>query len=197
MIVKSKYVSARRVASGKARSALKSHLKYLQYRERDQAKETREDRYLFSKDDDHVDRKEIQRAVIDEERAGDVYYHRLILSPSEDEPISNWQQWTREVMSDLERYQGKDLEWYAVIHQNTDNPHVHVVLRGTGENRETGRAEPVGLYPSDFVVLKESGREHSDYDYYQQIKESLQELERYDYQELYAKDIMLSYDERS
>ena len=68
------------------------------------------------------------------------------------------------MMRDLEDRIDRDLDWYAVQHHNTDDPHVHVVLSGTGIDRETGREEPVELTPQDFRSLRESGREHSDYD---------------------------------
>jgi type IV secretory pathway VirD2 relaxase len=179
MIVKSSYVRASRVSQGRASSALNSHLKYLQYRERDPALESRADRYLFNDEEDHVGR----RAVHDDlmgERAGDIYYHRLILSPAQDEPVEDWREWTRSVMRDLEDRLDQDLGWYAVQHHNTDDPHVHVVLSGTGIDRETGREEPVELTPQDFRSLRESGREHSDYDHYHFIEDVLRDLDERD-----------------
>lgn len=114
------------------------------------------------------------------ERVGDIYYHRMVLSPADNEPVTDWHHWTREVMSDLERHFGIDLHWYAVVHQNTSNPHVHVVLRGTGESRGTGRAEPVELTPTEFKVIRESGREHSKYEHYRQIQDMLRQLDLFD-----------------
>jgi type IV secretory pathway VirD2 relaxase len=37
---------------------------------------------------------------------------------------------TRELMADAERDLGTQLDWVAVDHWNTDNPHVHVLIRG-------------------------------------------------------------------
>jgi len=180
MFFKTKNVKASRgVSAGKASSALKSHLKYLQYRERDELKEAREDRCLFGKERDQIDRKDAHTDLM-AERAGDIYYHRMVLSPSHQEPVTDWREWTRDVMGDLERHLGTDLHWYGAVHQNTDNPHVHVVLCGTGENRETGRAEPVELTPQEFNVIKRSGRDHSEYEHQQQIQEVLKELEQFD-----------------
>ncbi len=179
MIVKSAHVRASRVSQHQASSALSSHLKYLQYRERDPEVESRADRYLFSDQEDQVER----RAAHDDlmgERAGDIYYHRLILSPAQDEPVEDWREWTRAVMGDLEERLDKDLDWYAVQHRNTDDPHVHVVLSGTGVDRETGRVEAVELTPQDFGYMRESGREHSDYDHYHFIQETLRDLDERD-----------------
>jgi hypothetical protein len=179
MIVKSKHVRASRVSQGQASSALSSHLKYLQYRERDPAFESRADRYLFNDEKDHVGRREARDDLMGE-RAGDIYYHRLILSPAQDEPVEDWREWTRAVMRDLEERLDQDLNWYAVQHRNTDDPHVHVVLSGTGIDRETGEKEPVALTPQDFQSLRESGREHSDYDHYHFIEDALRDLDERD-----------------
>ncbi len=65
-----------------------------------------------------------------EHTSSSVSYHKIVLSPGEDEPVQDWQEWTREVMVDLEEQQGKDLHWYAVHHSNTEHEHVHVVLAG-------------------------------------------------------------------
>jgi hypothetical protein len=125
MIVKSKHVRASRVSQGQASSALKSHLKYLQYRERDPELESRADRSLFNEEEDHIDRRAVHDNLMGE-RAGDIYYHRVILSPAQDEPVKDWRAWTRSVMHDLEERLHQDLDWYAVLHHNTDDPRVHV-----------------------------------------------------------------------
>jgi len=41
---------------------------------------------------------------------------------------------TRELMADAERDLGTRLDWVAVDHWNTDNPHVHVLIRGRGDD---------------------------------------------------------------
>lgn len=179
MIVKSKHVRVSRTSQSKASSALKSHLKYLQYRERDLSQETKEDRHLFDKQRDTVERREVHEQMMDEP-AGNIYYHRLILSSAHDEPVENWHEWTRAVMHDLEDRLEMDLEWYATHHHNTDDPHMHIVLRGTGTNRETALAESVELNTHDFQAMRESGREHSDYDHYRLIQETLREFDARD-----------------
>ena len=113
-----------------------------------------------------------------------VNYHKIVLSPGQDEPVQDWREWTREVMADLEESQGKELHWYAVKHENTDNPHVHVVLAGSGENHETGKEEPVKMYAPDYKLMRESGREHSEHDWYRQIGEQLKEYDRQEEREL-------------
>ncbi len=99
---------------------------------------------------------------------------------SRDEPVQDWREWTREVMADLEAEQGIDLHWYAVHHSNTEHEHVHVVLAGAGEHWDTGHEEAVKLYPEDYQVLRESGHDHSDHDFYYHLSEQLKELDRQD-----------------
>lgn len=94
-----------------------------------------------------------------------VAYHEIVLSPGEDEPITDWHKWTRGVMDDLEKMQGRKLHWYAVKYDNTDNPPVHVVLAGAGEHLETGNREAVRMSRSDYALLRQSGIDRSDSDW--------------------------------
>lgn len=178
MIVKGKYVKGGTANQKAAASHLNAHTKYIEHRSRDNG-ESREDRHLFSKEHDDLDRKEATQEIM-EHTSSSVSYHKIVLSPGEDEPVQDWRQWTRDVMADLEDTQDKYLHWFAVQHQNTDHPHVHVVLAGAGENRETGREEAVKLYQEDYQQLRESGREHSEHDFYHQIDDLVKELDRQD-----------------
>jgi len=181
MIVKAKNVRASRVSRKQATSALSSHAKYLQYRERDPEQETKADRQFFNEESDAVDRRWVVKDLLnEEEQVGAMYYHRIILSPSQEEPVSDWREWTREVMADLAEYRDQDLNWYAVHHANTDDPHVHVVVQGSGIDRETGEREPVTLTPDDFRIMRESGREHSEYEYQHFLAEQWRDLDERD-----------------
>ena len=44
---------------------------------------------------------------------------------------------TRELMQGMERDLGRCLEWVAASHFNTDNPHVHIALRGVDAGGNT------------------------------------------------------------
>jgi hypothetical protein len=179
MTVKSKHVRVSRVGQKEASSALKSHLKYLQYRPRSEGQETRQDRHLFDKVCDQVDLREIHDVVM-QEHVGDIYYHRMILSPAQNEPVEDWRVWTRAVLHDMENQIGKDVDWYAVQHHNTDDPHVHVVIRGTGIDHETGAPMPVTFTRQDFNAIRESGRGHSAYEHYHLIEETFRDLGQHD-----------------
>jgi type IV secretory pathway VirD2 relaxase len=58
--------------------------------------------------------------------SADLNFTKLILSPEHQVDLK---QFTRDTMTALERDHGTRLEWLAVVHTNTDQPHVHVVLR--------------------------------------------------------------------
>lgn len=162
-----------------ARARLVSHFKYIEHRSREISSESRDDRRLFDKDHDVVNRRDAVNEVMDHTSTS-VNYHKVVLSPSNDEPVQDWREWTRDVMQDLEEAQGRELHWYAVHHQNTEHTHVHVVIAGAGYNQETGREEPVKLYTKDYDVLREAGREHSDYHFHHLLQEQFQELNTLD-----------------
>jgi len=60
---------------------------------------------------------------------------KLILSPEFGERL-DLRQFTREFMARLEARIGAPLQWVAVVHNNTEHPHVHVALRGTADGQE-------------------------------------------------------------
>lgn len=74
-------------------------------------------------------------------RQKDEIFFRLILSPEFGERL-DLQEFTREFMSRVGADLDTGLEWIAVEHHNTDNPHVHVVLRGKQENGADLRIPP-------------------------------------------------------
>ncbi len=178
MIAKGRYVKGGAANSASAAGHLNGHLKYLEHRGRDD-QESRDDRSIFSKEDETADRRDAVNEVM-EHTSHSVSYHKIVLSPSGDEPVQDWREWTREVMADLEDAQGLDLRWYAVHHSNTEHEHVHVVIAGAGEDRETGHEEAVKLYQEDYQLLRESGHEHSDHDFYHRIDDLVKELDSQD-----------------
>lgn len=165
-----------------ARTRLVAHLKYIEHRARSE-RETRDDRRIFSRDVDVVSRSGAVQDIMDHEHRG-VSFHKIILSPGQDEPIVDWREWTRAIMDDLQARLGKHLHWYAVHHNNTDNPHTHVVLAGLGENVKTGVPEQVRLYPADYQFLRERGREHSEHEQQRELNAWVREANERDSQEL-------------
>ncbi|SAK15275.1 type IV secretory pathway VirD2 component [Burkholderia multivorans] len=65
-----------------------------------------------------------------ERGADDRHQFRFIVSPEDAEQLDDLRTYTRHLMTRMEADLGTRLEWVAVDHWNTDNPHTHVVLRG-------------------------------------------------------------------
>jgi type IV secretory pathway VirD2 relaxase len=94
-------------------------------------------------------------AVVREwERGGDELMWSFILSP-EDAQRMDLRRHIREFAAGMERDLGTQLEWVAIDHHNTDNEHVHLLIRGV---RDDGR--PITL-DRDYVSrgLREFSRE--------------------------------------
>jgi len=156
-----------------AQKRLNSHFKYTQHRSRS-AQKDRESRSIFSAKEDSISRQEATKDIMSHTSRA-ACFHKLILSPATDEPVNDWKEWTRAVMTDLEKQQGHSLTWYAIHHANTEHEHVHVVLAGGAPHPETGKLEPVKIYAQDLRYLEERGREHSEHEWSHQIDEFVRE----------------------
>ena len=129
IVVKHRFIKGRArggnvVSIGKALA----HVKYIQHRPGpDREKGGRE---MFNERDD-VDAREMRQAI---KELGDsrVVVHKLTLAP-EINPADK-KAFTREVMQNLGRDKGLDLQWFAVEHNNTDHHHIHVVVLGKDRN---------------------------------------------------------------
>lgn len=105
-----------------------AHVKYIQHRPGpDREKGGRE---LFNERDE-VDSREMREAI--KELGGNrVVVHKLTLAP-EINPADK-KAFTREVMANLSREKGLDLEWFGAEHNNTEHHHIHVVILGKDRN---------------------------------------------------------------
>jgi type IV secretory pathway VirD2 relaxase len=72
-------------------------------------------------------------------------HFRLILAPENGSELGDLRSYTRDVMRRAEDALGTRLQWIAVDHWDTDNPHTHIILRG---RRDDGRDLVV---PREFV----------------------------------------------
>lgn len=73
---------------------------------------------------------EADLAAFEERGREDRHQFRLIVSPEDVVELSDLRTYTRHLMSRMEADLGTRLDWLAVDHWDTDNPHTHVVLRG-------------------------------------------------------------------
>jgi hypothetical protein len=132
-VVKAKYVRA----SSDSSRHISAHVRYIEEREKG---EKERDRDFFDRDRNGIERNEVERAML--ENQGDrTAMHKLILSPGDNEV--DIREYTRDSLGALEGRLGHKLDWYAVIHQNTDHHHAHVVIAGKvpGHEREVERNE--------------------------------------------------------
>lgn len=65
---------------------------------------------------------------------GDPRLWKIIISPEFGERV-DLGELTRQLMTRMEKDLGTRLEWVAVVHRNTEHPHVHVALRGVRDDR--------------------------------------------------------------
>ncbi len=115
-------VKARVVRNKGQRAPLARHLDYLR---RDGVTRDGEKARLFGPDNDSVDAKEFAERLED-----DRHHFRFIVSPEDAVDLDDLKRFTRELMSQAEKDLGTILNWVGVDHWNTDNPHIHVILRG-------------------------------------------------------------------
>ena len=69
-------------------------------------------------------------AAFEERGWEDRHQFRFIVSPEDADQLDDLRTYTRHLMSRIEADLGTRLDWVAVDHWNTDNPHTHIVLRG-------------------------------------------------------------------
>jgi type IV secretory pathway VirD2 relaxase len=73
---------------------------------------------------------EVDLADFEAQGREDRHQFRFIVSPEEAEDLGDLRRYTRHLMQRMEADLGTRLDWVAVDHWNTDNPHTHIVLRG-------------------------------------------------------------------
>ncbi|RWD16127.1 MAG: DUF3363 domain-containing protein [Mesorhizobium sp.] len=108
---------------------LTAHLSYLQ---REGVTRDGEKARMFSPETDDTSVK-----VFAERCDGDRHHFRFIVSPEDAPEMSDLRSFTRDLMRHMEKDLGTKLDWVAADHWNTDNPHIHVILRGrTGDGQD-------------------------------------------------------------
>jgi hypothetical protein len=80
---------------------------------------------FYDRASDVVDAKAITAGWSEDPR-----HFRMIVSAEDGEALGDLRPFIREVMAGLEAKLGTRLEWLAVDHHDTDNPHTHVLIRG-------------------------------------------------------------------
>jgi type IV secretory pathway VirD2 relaxase len=115
-VVKARYVPMR--AGGD--KAARLHLAYI---ERDGVERDGSQGRLFNGEG------EVERQVFGAPIEGEKRQFRFIVAPEDGEEL-DLRDFTRRLVDRMERDLGRRLRWAAVCHHDTDNPHVHLVVRG-------------------------------------------------------------------
>lgn len=120
VVVKARVVRHR---GARFRSApLAKHIAYLQ---REGVTRDGRDASLFGREGD-----DLFAARCEEDR----HHFRFIVSPEDAGQMEDLRAFTRDLMGQAERDLGTRLDWVGVDHWNTDNPHIHVLVRGRAED---------------------------------------------------------------
>jgi type IV secretory pathway VirD2 relaxase len=116
-----------RVVRHLARSApLSVHLNYLR---REGVTRDGEKARLFGPETDNADPKDFAERSVD-----DRHHFRFIVSPEDAVEMADLKTFARDLMGQMEKDLGTKLDWVGVDHWNTDNPHVHIILRGRADD---------------------------------------------------------------
>ena len=103
--------------------------KHIAYLKREGVTHDGQDARMFDATSDATDERGFAERCED-----DRHHFRFIISPEDAGELENLRTFTRELMGDVERHLGTRLDWVAVDHWNTDNPHVHVLIRGRADD---------------------------------------------------------------
>jgi type IV secretory pathway VirD2 relaxase len=105
---------------------LAAHIAYL---ERDGVTRDGEKAHMFDATEDRADTVAFARRSHD-----DRHHFRFVVAPEDAAEMTDLKAFTRDLAAQMERDLGTRLDWVAVDHWNTDNPHVHLLVRGIAED---------------------------------------------------------------
>ncbi|GAN75819.1 relaxase/mobilization nuclease domain-containing protein [Acidisphaera rubrifaciens] len=103
--------------------------KHLAYLKRDGVTHDGADARMFDASSDDADARAFAERCED-----DRHHFRFTVSPEDGGRMEDLRAFTRELMRDAERDLGTRLDWVAVDHWNTNNPHIHVLVRGRADD---------------------------------------------------------------
>ncbi|HEK3512901.1 TPA: relaxase/mobilization nuclease and DUF3363 domain-containing protein [Pseudomonas aeruginosa] len=127
----SRRVSVKTLLVNQRNASPQSLAKHLRYIERDGAGRDGEPGRAYGPQTDHADLDAFKERCQD-----DRHHFRFIVSPEDGAELDDLRTYTRHLMNRMEADLGTRLDWVAVDHWNTDNPHTHLIVRGRDD---TGR----------------------------------------------------------
>lgn len=114
--------------------------RHVEYIQRDGAGKDGDEPELFTEDGETVDAE-----AFAERSENDNHQFRFIVSPENSHEL-DMHEYVDDWMHQMEDDVGQDLDWAAAVHQNTDQPHAHIVVRGNDEQGNEVRLAPHYLH---------------------------------------------------
>jgi type IV secretory pathway VirD2 relaxase len=128
VVIKSRYVVLKKAGA----KSVSTHLRYI---ERDGVTRDGQRGQAYGAETDTADLK-----AFEERGKGDRHQFRFIVSVEDAGELEDLRGYTREFMQRMTTDLETRLDWVAVDHWDTDNPHTHIVLRGrAGKGRGKGQ----------------------------------------------------------
>ncbi len=103
--------------------------RHIAYLARDGVTRDGQDARLFDQRTDGEEAGDFARRCED-----DRHHFRFIVSPEDGAAMEELRGFARDLMADMARDLDTALDWVGVDHWNTDNPHVHILLRGRADD---------------------------------------------------------------
>jgi type IV secretory pathway VirD2 relaxase len=128
VVIKSRYIVLKKAGA----KSVSTHLRYI---ERDGVTRDGQRGQAYGAETDTTDLK-----AFEERGKGDRHQFRFIVSVEDAGELEDLREYTRAFMQRMSTDLETRLDWVAVDHWDTDNPHTHIVLRGrAGEGRGKGQ----------------------------------------------------------
>ncbi|MEQ1888553.1 MAG: DUF3363 domain-containing protein [Alphaproteobacteria bacterium] len=105
---------------------LSAHISYLK---REGVTRDGEKAHMFDADTDRAD-----DAAFTERCKEDRHHFRFIVSPEDAGDMTDLRTFTRDLAKQMQADLGTKLDWVAVDHWNTGNPHIHLLVRGVDQD---------------------------------------------------------------
>lgn len=103
--------------------------RYMHYLQRDSVMKDGEKAHVFDAQNDIADDLDFAKNCED-----DRHHFRFIISPEDMPELADAKAFTRDLMKQMEADCSTKLEWISAAHWNTDNPHIHLIVRGIAQD---------------------------------------------------------------
>ncbi len=146
------------IKKGRSEGGVSYSAHYVSTRDRDETREGKEPRKLFSAGEDRLTASQANRLLDAGQglKTNDVLH--VVVSLEKEEDFNRLgtdeesrqlgvRETTRNAMKEMtDLFKADDLRWAACIHRNTDNPHVHLLIHRNYIDRETGRRKRLNAF---------------------------------------------------